>query len=163
MQNIPRGDTSNVKDMFTSRFDSVGWLMWACNAEVISMELYQECINNIENGVANGAILEATTQPLRCACVLERQNFGTCSARQHRHALHVTEPATRGHEEVLKCKDDSHPEHKYKTMRTDIKPSFRIPIPATAAGLRSPLVVLLRMHRRSSTQRNPVPGSGGVL
>lgn len=142
MQNIPRGDTSNVKDMFTSRFDSVGWLMWALEAKVISAELYQECVDNVAAGIPNGAVLEADYSALEVVCLAAfSKDAALIKALLEgidMHCMRLSKKLNEPYESVLlKCKDENHPEHKaYKTMRTDIKPpSFAYQYGATAHGI----------------------------
>lgn len=142
MQNIPRGDTSNVKDMFTSRFDSTGWLLWALEAKVISQELHDECMKNILAGVANGAVLEADYSALEVVCLAAfSKDAALIKALLEgidMHCMRLSKKLNEPYESVLlKCKDEQHPEHKaYKTMRTNIKPpSFAYQYGATAHGI----------------------------
>lgn len=142
MQNIPRGDTSEVKRMFSSRFDNPDWLVYAHTNGLISYELYAECMHNCNTGVANGEIIEADYAALE---VVTLAAFSKDSALvdallkgTDMHCLRLSKKLGESYESVLmKCKDESHPEHKaYKTMRTDIKPpSFAYQYGATAQGI----------------------------
>jgi DNA polymerase I-like protein with 3'-5' exonuclease and polymerase domains len=142
MQNIPRGDTSNVKNMFTSRFDSVSWLMWALYNQVISQELHDECQANIAAGIRNGAIIEADYSALEVVTLAafskDRALIKALLEGIDMHCMRLSKKLNEPYESVLlKCKDEDHPEHAaYKTMRTDIKPpSFAYQYGATAHGI----------------------------
>jgi len=142
MQNIPRGDTSDVKKMFTSRFDSPVWLVWALAQKLIPQSLYDECMLNIANGVSNGKIIEADYSALEVVC-LAAFSKDTNLVRAlldniDMHCMRLSQQLGEPYEDVLKkCKDESHPDHKaYKTLRTDIKPkAFAYQYGATAAGI----------------------------
>lgn len=142
MQNIPRGDTSDVKKMFTSRFDSPDWLAWALGAGMIGQELYEECVANIAAGIENGKIIEADYAALEVVCLAafsrDKNLVKALLDNIDMHCLRLSKKLGEPYEEVLKkCKDENHPEHKaYKTMRTDIKPpSFAYQYGATAQGI----------------------------
>lgn len=128
MQNIPRGDTSDVKRMFASRFDSPVWLEHALHTGLISMELYQECTNNIAAGISNGAIIEADYSALEVVCLAafskDKNLVRALLDNIDMHCMRLSQQLGEPYEEVLKkCKDESHPDHKkYKTLRTNIKP-----------------------------------------
>ena len=112
MQNIPRGDTSNVKKMFTSRFGDDGYVIEADYSalEVVTLAAFSNDKNLVK------ALLEGIDM----------------------HCMRLSQQLGESYEEVLqKCKDDSHPDHKrYKTMRTDIKPkAFAYQYGATAHGI----------------------------
>src|SRR5690606_641657 len=57
MQNIPRGDTSEVKKMFTSRFNNPRWLAYALACSLISVEVHDECIAKLQAGEDVGCII----------------------------------------------------------------------------------------------------------
>ncbi len=112
MQNIPRGDTSDVKKMFTSRFGDAGCIIEADYSalEVVALAAFSK----------DKALVQALLDGTDMHCMRLSQQLG--------------EP----YEDVLrKCKDDNDPEHKrYKKMRTDIKPkAFAYQYGATAAGI----------------------------
>lgn len=142
MQNIPRGDTSDVKNMFTSRFDSEVWLKAALACRLIDSALYAECIANIVAGIPNGAIVEADYAAVEVvtlaafskdAALVQALLDGT-----DMHCMRLSKQLGEPYEEVLKkCKDEQHPEHKqYKTRRTHIKPkAFAYQYGATAHGI----------------------------
>ena len=98
MQNIPRGDTSDVKRMFSSRFGADGVIIEADYSalEVVCLAAFSKDKNLVK------ALLEGIDM----------------------HCMRLSQQLGEPYEEVLKkCKDDSHPDHKaYKTLRTDIKP-----------------------------------------
>lgn len=142
MQNIPRGDTSDVKKMFTSRFDSPTWLEWALEQELISPDLYGQCIENIAAGVPNGKIIEADYSALEVVCLAafskDKNLVRALLDNIDMHCMRLSQQLGESYEEVLqKCKDESHPDHKrYKTLRTNIKPkAFAYQYGATAAGI----------------------------
>ena len=142
MQNIPRGDTSNVKNMFTSRFDSEVWLSYANQSGLISDVLFCECMNNISAGIRNGAVLEADYSALEVVALAafskDKALIKALLEGIDMHCMRLSKKLGEPYESVLlKCKDEHHPEHKaYKTMRTDIKPpSFAYQYGATAAGI----------------------------
>lgn len=142
MQNIPRGDTSDVKNMFTSRFDDPIWLAAGLATGQINQELYDLCMRGIALGELQGAILEADYSALE---VVALAAFSRDSALIKAllegidmHCMRLSKKLNEPYESVLlKCKDENHPEHKaYKTMRTDIKPpSFAYQYGATAHGI----------------------------
>lgn len=112
MQNIPRGDTSNVKKMFTSRFGADGVIIEAdyTALEVVTLAAFSNDTNLVK------ALVDGIDM----------------------HCMRLSEQLGESYEEVLhKCKDESHPDHaKYKTMRTHIKPkAFAYQYGATAAGI----------------------------
>ena len=142
MQNIPRGDTSDVKRMFSSRFDSPVWLAYAMQAKLITEELFTECMQGIEQGIAQGAIIEADYSALEVVCLAafskDKNLVRALLDNIDMHCMRLSQQLKESYEEVLKkCKDESHPDHKrYKTMRTDIKPkAFAYQYGATAAGI----------------------------
>lgn len=112
LQNLPRDGTSNVKEMFTSRFGEQGRIV---EVDYSALEVVMLC-----------AMTKDTD-------LLTRLQNGT-DMHCYRLAFSLGEP----YEEVLKkCKDETHPEHtKYSRMRTDIKPlSFADQYGATAGGI----------------------------
>lgn len=111
-QNIPRGDTSDVKKMFTSRFGSDGVIIEADYSalEVVTLAAFSKDNNLVK------ALLEGIDM----------------------HCMRLAQQLGEPYEEVLKkCKDESHPDHKqYKTLRTLIKPkAFSYQYGATAHGI----------------------------
>lgn len=112
MQQLPRDGTSKVKEMFTSRFGADGRIV-----EVDYTALEVVCL-----AAASGD-----------AKLLEMLLNGT-DMHCYRLAFALNEP----YEEVLlKCKDETHPEHKkYKGLRTGIKSrSFAAQYGASAQGI----------------------------
>lgn len=159
-QNIPRGDTSDVKKMFTSRYDSAVWLAYALQCGIIGQALVDECMVNINANARDAAGWEAGTfvGPLRRTIngaiieadysALEVVTLAAFSKDQNliralrdgidMHCMRLSGMLGESYESVLeKCKDDKHPEHKkYKKMRTDIKPrAFAYQYGATAMGI----------------------------
>lgn len=142
LQNIPRGDTSDVKGIFKSRYDSPVWLSWAASIGVIPQSLFALCMSNIEQGIPNGAIIEADYTSLEIVTLAafskDEALVRALLDGTDMHCLRLSKKLKEPYEQVLlKCKDDSHPEHKaYKTLRTNIKPpSFAYQYGATAAGI----------------------------
>lgn len=112
LQNVPRGDTSNVKAMFTSRFGDAGVIIEADYSalEVVTLAAFSKDKNLTK------ALLEGIDM----------------------HCMRLSQQLGEQYEEVLKkCKDETHPDHKaYKTMRTHIKPkAFAYQYGATAQGI----------------------------
>lgn len=100
LQQLPRGDTSDVKQMFVSRFP--GGSIIECDYSALEVV-----------GLASFTKDKALTEAL-----LKGTDM---------HCMRLSKQLGEPYEEVLlKCKDESHPEHKrYKSMRTEIKaPSF---------------------------------------
>jgi len=142
MQNIPRGDTSDVKKMFTSRFDNPRWLTWAHAVGTITEEVYNECMELLSHGARAGAIVEADYKALEVVTLAAfSKDENLVKALMDNIDMHCMRLSQQLHEEyesvLLKCKDETHPEHKrYKTMRTDIKPkAFAYQYGATAMGI----------------------------
>jgi hypothetical protein len=111
-QNLPRGGTSDVKKMFTSRFGENGYIVEADYSalEVVSLAAFSK----------DKALIKALIEGIDMHCM--------------RLSAQLDEP----YEDVLKkCKDQSHPEHeRYDRMRTDIKPkAFSYQYGATAFGI----------------------------
>lgn len=112
LQSLPRDGTSNVKEMFTSRFGEQGRIV---EVDYSALEVVMLC---------------AMTKDTDLLTLLQNGTDMHC----YRLAFSLGEP----YEEVLKkCKDETHPEHtKYSRMRTDIKPlSFADQYGATAGGI----------------------------
>lgn len=112
LQNLPRDGTSNVKEMFTSRFGTAGRIV---EVDYSALEVVMLC---------------AMTKDMDLLKLLQADTDMHC----YRLAFRLGEP----YEEVYeKCHNEDHPEHKkYKQMRTDIKPlSFADQYGATAEGL----------------------------
>lgn len=112
MQNLPRGDTSEVKKMFSSRYGDDGVIIEADYSalEVVALAAFSNDANLVK------ALLEGIDM----------------------HCMRLSQQLGEPYEEVLrKCKDDSHPDHaRYKSMRTDIKPkAFAYQYGATAPGI----------------------------
>lgn len=142
LQNCPRGDTSSVKKMFTSRFDSADWCMYAWNTGRLTLEQYEVCMQNINAGVPNGYIIEADYSALEVvtlAAFSKDENLVRALLDGiDMHCMRLSQQLGEPYEEVLlKCKDEAHPEHAaYKTMRTNIKPkAFAYQYGATAQGI----------------------------
>lgn len=142
MQNIPRGDTSDVKKMFTSRFNNPVWLASALAAGVITQELHDECLGYIERGEEAGKIIEADYTALEVvtlAAFSKDKNLVKALVEGiDMHCMRLSEQLKEPYADVLlKCTDETHPEHKaYKKMRTDIKPkAFSYQYGATAMGI----------------------------
>ena len=142
LQNIPRGDTSDVKRMFVSRFNNPVWLRYAMQHGIIPQDLAQQCLEALERGEPQGRLLEADYSNLEVVtlAVLSKDE-ALCKALVQgidMHCLRLSKKLGEPYEEVLKkCKDETHPEHKrYKKMRTDIKPmSFAYQYGASAQGI----------------------------
>ena len=111
-QNIPRGDTSEVKKMFTSRFGADGVILEADYSalEVVTLAAFSKDKN----------LVKALVDGIDMHCMRLAQQLG------------------EQYEDVLrKCKDETHPEHEqYSRMRTQIKPkAFAYQYGATAFGI----------------------------
>ena len=142
MQNIPRGDTSDVKKMFTSRYDNPRWLQYALHFSLIPQEVFDECMALIQQGLPAGAIIEADYSALEVvtlAAFSKDQNLIKALIEGiDMHCMRLSGMLGEPYEDVLrKCKDEEHPEHKqYKKMRTDVKPrAFAYQYGATAMGI----------------------------
>lgn len=142
MQNIPRGDTSDVKKMFTSRYDDPVWLAYALQCKLIPQALYDKCVHNLSIGVANGAVMEADYSALEVVTLAafskDKALIAALLEGTDMHCLRLAKQLNEPYESVLqKCKDEDHPEHKaYKTMRTNIKPkAFSYQYGASAMGI----------------------------
>jgi len=142
MQNIPRGDTSDVKKMFTSRYDDREWLDWALGTGAVTRDLYDRCTANILIGIPNGHIIEADYSALEVVTLAAfSKDTNLVKALMDgidMHCMRLSQQLGESYESVLeKCKNEDHPDHKrYKTLRTNIKPkAFAYQYGATAAGI----------------------------
>lgn len=142
MQNIPRGDTSDVKKMFTSRYDDPVWLAYAYTHGLLPKDVYDECTLLIQRGERAGAVIEADYSALEVvtlAAFSKDANLVKALLENiDMHCMRLSQQLNEPYDTVLlKCKDESHPEHKaYKTLRTDIKPkAFAYQYGATAMGI----------------------------
>lgn len=111
-QNLPRGGTSNVKKMFTSRFGDDGFIVEADYSalEVVTLAAFSK------DKALTRALLDGIDM----------------------HCMRLSQLLKEPYDEVLKkCKDQSHPDHaEYDRMRTDIKPkAFAYQYGATAYGI----------------------------
>lgn len=141
-QNIPRGDTSDVKKMFVSRYDSPAWLEWAEKSGLITTEFATECKCNIAFGIRNGYIVEEDYTALEVVTLAafsqDKNLIGALLNGTDMHCMRLSKKLNEPYEDVLKkCKDENHPQHaEYSRMRTDIKPpSFAYQYGATAMGI----------------------------
>lgn len=141
-QNLPRGDTSAVKAMFVSRYDSPLWLQWALTKGRITEAFYHECLANIAAGTRNGYIVELDYSALEVVTLAAfSQDKALIKALMENidmHCMRLAKKLNEPYEEVRKkCKDENHPEHaRYNLMRTLIKPpSFAYQYGATAMGI----------------------------
>lgn len=111
-QNLPRGGTSDVKKMFTSRFGDEGVIIEADYSalEVVTLAAFSK----------DPALIKALLDGIDMHCM-------RLSAQLKEDYLSV----------LLKCKDKSHPDHeRYDEMRTNIKPkAFQYQYGATAHGI----------------------------
>ncbi|HVH93248.1 MAG TPA: DNA polymerase [Candidatus Acidoferrum sp.] len=142
MQNIPRGDTSEVKKMFTSRFNNPVWLLYAVKSGLIPQDVYDECTAKIAAGEEVGAIIEADYSALEVVTLAafskDKNLVKALLENIDMHCMRLAQQLGEPYEDVLlKCKDENHPQHKaYKKMRTDIKPkAFAYQYGATAMGI----------------------------
>lgn len=141
-QNLPRGDTSNVKKMFTSRYDSKLWLDWAVTNGRIDSVFAAECYANIEAGIPNGFIVEADYSALEVvtlAAFSQDQNLiKALMDGIDMHCMRLSAKLGRPYAEIRAIhKDENHPEHaSISKQRTDIKPrAFAYQYGATARGI----------------------------
>lgn len=142
MQNIPRGDTSDVKKMFTSRFDNPVWLAYALRCSLIPQEVYDECMALIGRRERAGAVVEADYKALEVVTLAafskDKNLVKALLENIDMHCMRLATKLNEPYESVLdKCTNHEHPQHKeYKQMRTDIKPpSFAYQYGATAMGI----------------------------
>ncbi len=111
-QNIPRGDTSDVKNMFESRYGVDGFII---EADYKALEVVTQAAFSKDTNLSKALLDGIDMHCLRLAGILK-------------------EP----YEDVLaKCKDESHPDHKrYDTLRTNVKPrAFAYQYGASAMGI----------------------------
>lgn len=142
MQNIPQGKTSDVKKMFTSRYDSELWLAWALGKGLITPDFWDECLRNIKAGISNGFIVEADYSALEVVTLAAfSQDTNLMKALLDgidMHCMRLSAKLGRPYEEILAInKDQNHPEHaSISGQRTDIKPrAFAYQYGATARGI----------------------------
>lgn len=141
-QNIPRGNTSDVKKMFVSRFDSPKWLIWALENQRIDQAFFDRCMHNLRVGKKNGYIVEldySALEVVTLAAFSQDKNLIAALLNDiDMHCLRLSAQLGEPYEDVLrKCKDEDDPEHaRYDAMRTDIKPkAFAYQYGATAMGI----------------------------
>lgn len=111
-QNLPRGNTSDVKKMFTSRYGADGFIIEADYSalEVVTLAAFSK----------DEALCKALTDNIDM------------------HCMRLSQQLKEDYASVLtKCKDATHPEHAaYDKMRTAIKPkAFAYQYGATAQGI----------------------------
>lgn len=142
LQNIPRGDTSDVKKVFTSRYDDKEWLDFAYRIGLIDQAFFAECHRNIEAGIPNGFIIEADYSALEVVTLAAfSKDKALCQALMDGIDMHSMRLAGSLNEPyadvVVKAKDQSHPEYpRYSVLRTLIKPkAFQYQYGATAMGI----------------------------
>ena len=141
-QNLPRGNTSDVKKMFVSRFSSPKWLIHALGVGLISQEFFDVCMDEIKRGIKNGFICELDYSALEVVTLAafsqDKQLIKALLENIDMHCLRLSAKLGESYESVKeKCKNQDHPEHaKYDEMRTDIKPpAFAYQYGATAMGI----------------------------
>ncbi len=111
MQNLPRGDTSEVKKMFDSRFED-GYII---EVDYSALEVVTLAAISNDSGLLTH-LMNGTDM----------------------HCLRLSENLGESYESVLeKCNNHDHPDHKeYKSKRTAIKaPSFAAQYGASARGI----------------------------
>lgn len=141
-QNIPRGDTSDVKSIFTSRYDNKVWLLWAFQLGYISKLTYDLCTGNIAVGVPNGVICEADYSALEVVTLAgfsrDTRLMQALLDGTDMHCMRLSAKLNEPYADVLlKCKNEDHPDHAmYSKLRTDIKPrAFAYQYGASALGI----------------------------
>jgi hypothetical protein len=142
LQNIPRGNTSDVKKMFRSRFNDRTWLAHAVASGQITQVLYDRCIADLNLGLVNGFVVEADYSALEvvtmCAFTKDKALTKALLEGIDMHCMRLASQLGEPYEDVLlKAKDQAHPEFKrYDELRTDIKPkAFSYQYGATAQGI----------------------------
>lgn len=142
LQNIPQGGTSDVKKMFTSRFNNRVWLAYAKATGALTLAQYTMCIATLDAGELNGFIVEADYSALEvvtmCAFTKDKALTKALLEGIDMHCMRLAGQLHEPYESVLaKAKDQSHPEYKqYDQMRTKIKPkAFSYQYGATAQGI----------------------------
>jgi len=141
-QNLPRGNTSDVKKMFRSRYNDPQWLQFALSINLIPQRLYDECISRLNLGLINGYIVEADYSALEvvtmCAFTKDKALTKALLEGIDMHCMRLAQQLGEPYEVVLeKAKNQEHPDFKaYDEMRTDIKPkAFSYQYGATAQGI----------------------------
>lgn len=141
-QNIPRGDTSDVKRIFTSRYDNPLWLTWSVQHGYIDQGFHDLCAGNIAEGISNGGICEADYSALEVVTLAgisrDRNLIQALLDGTDMHCMRLAAKLHEPYADVLeKCKNEDHPDHAmYHKMRTDIKPrAFAYQYGATAMGI----------------------------
>ncbi|BAN92334.1 DNA polymerase [Ralstonia phage RSB3] len=141
-QNLPRGDTSDVKAMFVSRYNKPEWLAWALANGRIKQDFYDRCMANIAAGVLNGYIVELDYSALEVVTLAafsqDKNLIKALLENIDMHCMRLAKKLNEPYDEVKKkCKDETHPDHaRYSLMRTLIKPpSFAYQYGATAMGI----------------------------
>lgn len=139
-QNIPRGDTAYVKQVFTSRFNDPVWLK--AHKDEIGEEVYADCLAGCVEGNPRGRVIEIDYSALEvvtlAALSRDKNLIKALKEGTDMHCMRLAKQLGEPYEEVLKkCKDETHPQHKeYKVMRTNVKPkSFAFQYGATAYGI----------------------------
>ena len=142
MQNLPRGDTSNVKKMFTSRYDNKEWLVWASGQGYIDGMFAAECFSNIDVNIPNGFIVEADYSALEVVTLAafskDKALCGALLDNIDMHVMRLAKMLKRDYAELKAIhKDENHPEHEsINTQRTNVKPrAFAFQYGATARGI----------------------------
>jgi len=136
-QNLPRGDTSDVKQMFISRFEAelIERLQCSMNGSTWIEEYKKQDVRGVIIELDYSA-LEVVTM---AAFTKDEQLIKALLEGIDMHCLRLSKKLGEPYEEVLrKAKlDEDDPEHeKYASMRTDIKPpSFAYQYGATARGI----------------------------
>lgn len=141
-QNLPRGNTSDVKQMFASRYNDKGWLLYAKQIGLIPPALADDCLRRLAAGKLNGLIGEADYSALEVvtlAAFSKDSNLVKALLEGiDMHCMRLSAALGESYESVLeKCKNQEHPDFKrYDEMRTLIKPkAFSYQYGATAAGI----------------------------
>jgi hypothetical protein len=141
-QNLPRGNTSDVKRMFVSRFSSPKWLIYALGVGLIDQAFFDVCMDEIKRGIKNGFICELDYSALEVVTLAafsqDKMLIKALLDNIDMHCLRLSAKLGESYESVKeKCKNQDHPEHaKYDEMRTDIKPpAFAYQYGATAMGI----------------------------
>lgn len=142
LQNIPRGNTSDVKKMFTSRFNDRMWLAYAKASRLIPDDLYFECVQRLDAGLDNGYIMEADYSALEVVSMAaftgDKALIKALLDGTDMHCMRLAQQLKESYDDVLeKAKNQAHPDYKrYDEMRTNIKPkAFSYQYGATAQGI----------------------------
>lgn len=141
-QNLPRGNTSDVKNMFASRYNDRGWLLYAKTVGLIPPKLADDCLKRLDAGKLNGLIGEADYSALEVVTLAafskDKALVKALLEGIDMHCMRLAASLGETYESVLeKCKNQEHPDFKrYDEMRTDIKPkAFSYQYGATAHGI----------------------------